>query len=212
MDCEKFENTLIDELYGELDEVTSAAAKRHVGGCARCASLLSGLRATRRLAVLPSSSRRRICEERILAAAPEAQKVVPLAGAGRRGGVVGGVVGDAAADRDGGGLSRGTQRGAIEREALRSPASMTVSEQGEPVASPTREHARTPREFASQDDAVAGVRPTATAHQRPGSGRHCSRWARRARARGDERGGWGGPRECGPETKGDGVLKATRGG
>ena len=35
MDCEKFESTLLDELYDELDEVTSAAAKRHVSGCSR---------------------------------------------------------------------------------------------------------------------------------------------------------------------------------
>ena len=59
MDCEKFESTLLDELYDELDEVTSAAAKRHVGGCSRCASLLSGLKTTRRLAVLPISLRRK---------------------------------------------------------------------------------------------------------------------------------------------------------
>ena len=52
MDCEKFETSLLAELYDELDEVTSAAAKRHVAGCSRCASLLSGLRATRRLATL----------------------------------------------------------------------------------------------------------------------------------------------------------------
>jgi hypothetical protein len=29
MDCEKFESAMMDELYGELDEVTSAAVKRH---------------------------------------------------------------------------------------------------------------------------------------------------------------------------------------
>ncbi|HEY2516936.1 MAG TPA: hypothetical protein VGI39_38960 [Polyangiaceae bacterium] len=78
MDCEKFEATLIDELYDELDEVTSAAAKRHVAGCARCASRMSGLRATRRLAVLELLSPPPDLEERILAAAREAQKVAPL--------------------------------------------------------------------------------------------------------------------------------------
>ena len=52
MDCEKFENLLIDELYGELDEVTSAAVRRHAAGCARCGALLSGLKATRK--VLPT--------------------------------------------------------------------------------------------------------------------------------------------------------------
>jgi hypothetical protein len=81
MDCEKFEATLIDELYEELDELTSAAAKRHIAGCARCASLLSGLRATRRLAVLPLVEPSADLEDRIMAAAKDAQKVVPI---GRR--------------------------------------------------------------------------------------------------------------------------------
>jgi hypothetical protein len=78
MDCEKFESHLIDELYDELDEVTSAATKRHVAGCARCASLLSGMKATRRLAVLPIVEPPADLEDRILAAAKEAQKVVPI--------------------------------------------------------------------------------------------------------------------------------------
>ncbi len=58
MDCEKFEQAMMDELYGELDELTSAAAKRHVAVCAKCASLLEGLRATKRVASLPSASSR----------------------------------------------------------------------------------------------------------------------------------------------------------
>jgi hypothetical protein len=78
MDCEKFESTLIDELYDELDELTSAAAKRHVAGCSRCASLLSGLKATRRVAVLPTVELPAGLEERILAAARDAQTVVPM--------------------------------------------------------------------------------------------------------------------------------------
>jgi len=78
MDCEKFESTLIDELYDEIDELTSAAAKRHVAGCARCASLLSGLKATRRVAVLPMIEPPADLEDRILAAAKDAQKVVPM--------------------------------------------------------------------------------------------------------------------------------------
>ena len=39
MDCEKCEPLLLDELYGELDELTSAAVRRHVGGCARCGEI-----------------------------------------------------------------------------------------------------------------------------------------------------------------------------
>ncbi len=78
MDCEKFEATLIDELEGELDEITSAAHKRHASGCARCASLMSGMRATRRVAVLPLVDPPQDLEERILSAARAAQKVVPF--------------------------------------------------------------------------------------------------------------------------------------
>jgi hypothetical protein len=80
MDCEKFESTMIDELYGELDELTSAAAKRHAGGCARCAARLSGLKATRQVAVLPLVEPPADLEARILDAAREAQKVVPIRG------------------------------------------------------------------------------------------------------------------------------------
>jgi hypothetical protein len=78
MDCEKFEANLIDELYEELDELTSAAVKRHVAGCSRCASILGGLRATRRVAVLPMVEPPVDLEDRILAAARNAQKVVPM--------------------------------------------------------------------------------------------------------------------------------------
>jgi hypothetical protein len=78
MDCEKYEPLLIDELYEELDEVTSAAVKRHVAGCARCAGVLNGLEATRRVAVLEMEPLPAGLEDRILAAAKEAQKVVPI--------------------------------------------------------------------------------------------------------------------------------------
>jgi hypothetical protein len=137
MDCEKFESTLLDELYDELDEVTSAAAKRHVGGCARCASLLSGLKATRRVAVLPLVDPPADLEDRILAAAREAQKVVPI---GRRASRVISWAGSWAMRPQTGmaavfllmtGLSALLLRG----KHAAPPATMTVSEQGEPVAS-----------------------------------------------------------------------------
>ena len=35
MDCEKFDQHVIDALYDELDELTHAALKRHVEGCSR---------------------------------------------------------------------------------------------------------------------------------------------------------------------------------
>jgi hypothetical protein len=78
MDCEKFEPLLLDELYKELDELTSAAVKRHVAGCGRCGSIFNGLRATRRAISLPIVPVPDGLEDRILAAAKEAQKVVPL--------------------------------------------------------------------------------------------------------------------------------------
>jgi hypothetical protein len=78
VDCEKFENLLIDELYGELDEVTSAAVRRHAAGCARCGALLSGLRATRKVAALPVEEPSSDLEDRILSAVREQQKVLPL--------------------------------------------------------------------------------------------------------------------------------------
>jgi hypothetical protein len=72
MDCEKFESAMIDELYGELDELTSAAAKRHVAGCARCSSRIGGLSATRRVASVPLMEPPGDFEERILQAAEKA--------------------------------------------------------------------------------------------------------------------------------------------
>jgi hypothetical protein len=78
MDCEKFESALMDELYGELDELTSAALKRHVTGCARCAALIGGFRATRRVAALPKVEPPAGLEERIFAAAAAAHPVVPM--------------------------------------------------------------------------------------------------------------------------------------
>jgi TolA-binding protein len=77
MDCEKFESSMMDELYGELDELTSAAAKRHVGGCARCAARLDGLRATRRVATVPLVEPPSDLEERIRAAAEQAAASAP---------------------------------------------------------------------------------------------------------------------------------------
>lgn len=69
MECDKFESAMMDELYGELDELTSAAAKRHVAGCTRCAALLDGLRATRRVAAVRLVDPPRDLERRILDAA-----------------------------------------------------------------------------------------------------------------------------------------------
>jgi len=77
MDCDKFEDIMLDEL-------TSAAAKRHMAGCARCSALLGGLRATRRVATLPVVAPSEGFEERLLAAVAEAQaRSKPRLGMGR---------------------------------------------------------------------------------------------------------------------------------
>jgi tetratricopeptide (TPR) repeat protein len=52
MDCEKFDRIVLDLMYGELDELTEAAAKRHIEHCSRCKAVSSGLRATREVGAL----------------------------------------------------------------------------------------------------------------------------------------------------------------
>jgi hypothetical protein len=69
MDCDKFESAMMDDLYGELDELTSAALKRHVASCAACAGLLEGLQATLRVASVPRVQPPADFEARILRAA-----------------------------------------------------------------------------------------------------------------------------------------------
>lgn len=49
MDCEKFDLCVMDALYGELDELTHEALKRHVEGCARCGAAWAGFKSTRNL-------------------------------------------------------------------------------------------------------------------------------------------------------------------
>ncbi len=84
MNCEKFEPLLLDELYEELDEVTSAAVKHHVSACTRCASILSGLRKTRRAAALPLVDLPVGLEDRILASVADAKAAVPAPGRASR--------------------------------------------------------------------------------------------------------------------------------
>lgn len=52
MDCEKFDRIVLDLMYGELDELTEAAAKRHIEHCSRCKGVSAGLRATREVGAL----------------------------------------------------------------------------------------------------------------------------------------------------------------
>jgi hypothetical protein len=77
MDCEKFDQHVIDALYDELDELTHAALKRHVEGCSRCAGVYAGLRATREVGVLPIEEPPDDLEARILDAVAAAQQHTP---------------------------------------------------------------------------------------------------------------------------------------
>jgi hypothetical protein len=53
MDSDKFDRVVLDLLYGELDELTTAAAKRHMDQSARARDIYAHFRATRQLGVLP---------------------------------------------------------------------------------------------------------------------------------------------------------------
>ena len=77
MDCEKFDQHVIDAVYEELDELTSAALRRHADGCTRCAGVLAELRSARDGAVLPLIEPSDDLEERILEAVTLAQRKAP---------------------------------------------------------------------------------------------------------------------------------------
>jgi hypothetical protein len=68
VDCEKFDRVVLDLLYDELDELTRAAAMRHVEHCARCGPIANGLRATREVGTLPLVDPPRDLELKILQA------------------------------------------------------------------------------------------------------------------------------------------------
>lgn len=78
MDCEKFDQVVMDALYGELDELTAAALRRHVDACVRCSEAWNGLRSTREGASLPLEEPSPDLESRILAAALAAQRKTPF--------------------------------------------------------------------------------------------------------------------------------------
>jgi len=78
VDCEKFDRVVLDLLYEELDELTSAAAKRHMDHCSRCRAIGSGLRATREVGILPLIEAPAGLEERILETERRARAQLPL--------------------------------------------------------------------------------------------------------------------------------------
>jgi len=54
MNSDKFDRIVLDLLYGELDELTTAAAKRHMDQSARAREIFAHFKATRQLSVLPA--------------------------------------------------------------------------------------------------------------------------------------------------------------
>ena len=78
MDCERFDRIVLDFLYDELDELTAAAARRHVEQCARCRGIIAGLRATREVGALPLVDPPEGLELRILEAERQVRERLPL--------------------------------------------------------------------------------------------------------------------------------------
>ncbi|RYZ03866.1 MAG: hypothetical protein EOO73_25935 [Myxococcales bacterium] len=78
MDCEKFDRVALDLLYGELDELTEAAARRHVEHCSRCKGIAASLRATREVGALALVDPPDSLELGILAAERQLNERLPL--------------------------------------------------------------------------------------------------------------------------------------
>lgn len=77
MDCEKFDQHVIDALYEELDEVTSLALRRHVESCARCGAIWAGLVSARGAVKLTLEEPSADLEARILSAERATQTRAP---------------------------------------------------------------------------------------------------------------------------------------
>ena len=78
MDCEKFDRIVLELLEGELDELTSAAAKRHMEHCTRCRGIAAELRATLEVGKLPLVEPPEGLERRILEAEQRATQLLPI--------------------------------------------------------------------------------------------------------------------------------------
>jgi TolA-binding protein len=78
VDCEKFDRITMDFLYRELDQLTQAAAERHMEHCTRCRDIGIKLRATRDVGALPLVDPPDGLELRILLAERRARAELPL--------------------------------------------------------------------------------------------------------------------------------------
>jgi hypothetical protein len=77
MDCERFDKATMDLLYGELDELSEAAALRHLHHCTRCRDIWGHLRTTRELAEIPLDDPPAGLFESILDAEEQAHRSLP---------------------------------------------------------------------------------------------------------------------------------------
>jgi len=78
MDCEKFDTVTMDLLYGELDELSEAAALRHLHHCTRCRDIWGHLRTTRELSEIPLEEPPSGLFENIMAQEAHAKKTLPF--------------------------------------------------------------------------------------------------------------------------------------
>lgn len=78
MDCERFDDSVMDALYGELDELSAEALKRHVDACARCSSQWEKFKATRAAIQLPVVEPSDGLTDRILEAEGRALRRLPF--------------------------------------------------------------------------------------------------------------------------------------
>jgi len=78
MDCERFDKVTLDLLYGELDELSAAAARRHLHHCTRCQGIWNKLRATKDIAVVPLVEPPPDLFESIVLAERQAESALPL--------------------------------------------------------------------------------------------------------------------------------------
>jgi hypothetical protein len=78
MDCEKFDRILLDVLYGELDELTQAAAHRHLEHCQRCRSTFHRLQSVRDVVPFTLVPGPTGFEQRVLEAERSERHLLPL--------------------------------------------------------------------------------------------------------------------------------------
>lgn len=78
MNSDKFDRVVLDLLYGELDELTTAAARRHMEQSARAREIYAHLKATRQLGVLPAHAPAADFEATLMARERRALAELPL--------------------------------------------------------------------------------------------------------------------------------------